>query len=59
MVKFNYYGGCFYGKEKEVYKVKLLTEDKKNVIAALINEYGIKAAYDIQKRLLSLIFCNA
>ena len=32
-------------KKKEVYKVKPLNENKKNIIAALIEEYDIETAY--------------
>ena len=35
-------------KKKEVYKVKPLNENKKNIIAALIDEYDIQTADDIQ-----------
>ena len=35
-------------EKKEVYKVKPLTEGKKNIIATLIEEYDIKTAEDIQ-----------
>lgn len=42
-------------KKKDVYKVKPLTEGKKNVIAALINEYDIKTAEDIQEALKDLL----
>lgn len=31
-------------KKKEVYHVKLLTEGKKNIISALIDEYDIETA---------------
>lgn len=30
--------------KKEIYKVKPFTEDKKNIIASLIQEYGIESA---------------
>ena len=42
-------------KKKEVYKVKPLNEDKKNIIAALIEEYDIETADDIQKALKDLL----
>lgn len=42
-------------KKKEVYKVKPLTEGKKNIIAALIDEYGIETADDIQDALKDLL----
>lgn len=35
-------------KKKEVYKVKPLTEGKKDIIAALLEEYDIKTADDIR-----------
>ena len=35
-------------KKKEVYHVKPLTEGKKNIISALIDEYDIETAEDIQ-----------
>ena len=38
-------------KKREVYKVKLLTEGKKNIIAGLLQEYGIQTADDIQDQL--------
>ena len=37
--------------KKEVYKVKPLNENKKNIIVALIEEYEIKTADDIQEAL--------
>ena len=42
-------------EKKEVYKVKLLTEEKKNIIATLIEEYDIKTAEDIQEALKDLL----
>lgn len=42
-------------KKKEVYKVKPLTENKKNIIAALIDEYDIETAEDIQEALKDLL----
>lgn len=41
-------------KKKEVYKVKPLNENKCNIIAALIDEYEIETAYDIQEALKDL-----
>ena len=38
-------------KKKEVYKVKPLTEGKKNIITALLEEYDIEIAEDIQDAL--------
>ncbi len=42
-------------KKKEVYKVKPLNENKKNIIAALIDEYDIETADDIQEALKDLL----
>lgn len=42
-------------KKKEVYKVKPLNENKKNIIAALIDEYDIQSADDIQAALRDLL----
>ena len=42
-------------KKKEIYKVKPLTEGKKNIIATLIEEYDIKTAEDIQEALKELL----
>ena len=42
-------------KKKEVYKVKPLTEGKKNIIASLIEEYDIKTTEDIQEALKDLL----
>ena len=42
-------------KKKEVYKVKPLNENKKNIISALIEEYDIETAYDIQEALKDLL----
>ena len=42
-------------KKKEIYKVKPLTENKKNIISALIEEYGIETADDIQEALKDLL----
>ena len=42
-------------EKKEVYKVKSLTEGKKNIIATLIEEYDIKTAEDIQEALKDLL----
>lgn len=47
----NIIGGYF----KEVYKVKPLTEGKKNIIASLIEEYDIKTTEDIQEALKDLL----
>lgn len=46
MVKFNYCERLFFCQRKGVYKVVLLSEAKKNIIAALINEYDVKTAED-------------
>ena len=42
-------------KKKEVYHVKPLNENKKNIIAALIEEYDIETADDIQEALKDLL----
>lgn len=42
-------------RKKEVYKVKPLNENKKNIIAALIEEYDIETADDIQESLKDLL----
>ena len=42
-------------KKKEVYKVKPLTEGKKNIIAGLMEEYDIETAEDIQEALKDLL----
>ena len=42
-------------EKKEVYKVKPLTEGKKNIIATLIEEHDIKTAEDIQEALKDLL----
>lgn len=42
-------------KEKEVYKVKSLTEGKKNIIATLIEEYDIAMTVMVVKALGNLM----
>lgn len=42
-------------KKKDVYRVKPLTEGKKNIIASLIEEYDIETADDIQEALKDLL----
>jgi len=42
-------------EKKEVYKIKPLTEGKKNIIANLIEEYDIKTTEDIQEALKDLL----
>lgn len=42
-------------KKKEVYKVKPLNENKRNIISALIEEYDIETADDIQEALRDLL----
>lgn len=42
-------------KKKEVYRVKPLNENKKNIISAFIEEYDIKTADDIQGALKDLL----
>ena len=56
MVKSNYHRRLFnMAKKKEVYKVKPLNENKRNIIAALIDEYDIETADDIQEALKDLL----
>ena len=45
----------FYERKKGVYKVKSLTEEKKDIITTLIEEYDIKTAEDIQEALKDLL----
>ena len=42
-------------KKKEVYHVGPLTEGKRNIISALMDEYEIKTAEDIQDALKDLL----
>lgn len=42
-------------KKKDIYKVKPLTDAKKNIIASLNQEYDIKIAQDIQEALRYLL----
>ena len=42
-------------KEKDVYKEKSLNENKRNIISALIDEYDIETAEDIQEALRGLL----
>lgn len=42
-------------KKKEVYHAKPLNENKRNIIAALIDEYDIETAGDIQEALKDLL----
>ena len=42
-------------RKKEVYHVKPLTEGKKNIISALMNEYNIESVGDIQDALKDLL----
>lgn len=42
-------------RKKEVYKVQPLNENKRTIIAALIDEYGIETAGDIQTALRDLL----
>lgn len=55
MIKSTYYRGLFIIAKKKVYRVKLFNENKKNIISALIEEYNIKIAYDIQEALANLL----
>ena len=41
--------------KKEVYKVKPMTEGKRNIIAGLLQEYDIQSAEDIQEALKDLL----
>ena len=43
------------GQKKEVYHVQPLTEGKKNIIAALLDEYDIQNTDDIQEALKDLL----
>ena len=43
------------GQKKEVYHVQPLTEGKKNIIAALMDEYDIQNTDDIQEALKALL----
>lgn len=45
-------------KKKEVYKIPPLTEGKENIIAALLSEYDIKTAEDIQEALKDLYWIS-
>lgn len=42
-------------KKKEVYKIKPMTEGKRNIIAGLLQEYDIETADDIQEALKDLL----
>ena len=42
-------------KKKDVYKEKSLNENKRNIISALIDEYDIETAEDIQEALRGLL----
>ena len=42
-------------RKKEVYKVQPMTEEKRNIIRGLIDEYGIETAEDIQAALRDLL----
>ena len=42
-------------KKKDVYHVGPMTEGKKNIIAALMDEYEIETADDIQEALKDLL----
>ncbi len=42
-------------KKKEVYKVKPMTEGKRNIIQGLLQEYDIETADDIQDALKDLL----
>lgn len=42
-------------RKKEPYRIKPLTENKKNIIKTLIEEYNIGTADDIQETLKDLL----
>ena len=42
-------------RKKEVYKVKPMTEGKRNIIQGLLQEYDIETAQDIQEALKDLL----
>ena len=42
-------------RKKEVYKAKPITENKRNIIRGLIEEYGVESAKDIQEALKDLL----
>jgi transposase-like protein len=42
-------------RKKDIYKVKPMTEGKKNIISALLDEYDIQSAEDIQEALKDLL----
>ena len=50
------YEAFYYGKQKkEVYKSKIMTEGKGNLIQGLLQEYDIQSADDIQEALKDLL----
>ncbi len=56
MVKSNDHKRLFImAKKKDVYKVKPLNENKRNIISALIDEYDIETAEDIQEALRNFL----
>ena len=42
-------------KKKDIYKVKPLNDNKRNIIQSLIEEYDIETAEDIQEELKDLL----
>lgn len=42
-------------KKKDIYKVKLLNDNKRNIIQSIIEEYNIEIAKDIQEALKELL----
>lgn len=42
-------------EKKEIYNVKPLNENKKNIVVALIDEYNIQTADDVQEALKNLL----
>ena len=55
MIEYKISQEAIFMKKKEIYKVKPLTEGKKNIISTLIEEYDIKTAEDIQEALKELL----
>ncbi|URZ14150.1 hypothetical protein CLFE_001350 [Clostridium felsineum DSM 794] len=45
-------------RKKDIYKVKPMNEGKRNIISALIDEYDIQSAEDIQEALKDLLGGN-
>ena len=45
----------FIAKKKDIYKIKPLNDNKRNIIQSLIQEYDIETAEDIQEALQDLL----